>query len=54
MHLLFLYAEHEDVDVLREYGLLPQDLDTLNHINPFRKFKAKTLMNLKNDLRVPV
>ena len=52
MHLLFLYAENEDVDVLREYGLLPQDLDTLNHINPFRKFKAKTLMNLKNDLRV--
>jgi hypothetical protein len=51
-HLLLLrdYAEAGDVATLREYGLLPQDLDVLNHLSPFRKIKAKTLAGLKKSL----
>lgn len=50
MHLLFLYAEHENLEMLREHNLKPQDIDALNHINPFRKIKAKTLSYIKNGL----
>ena len=48
--LLHTYAEKGDVDVLREYMLEPQDLDVLNHLNPYRKMKPKDLAALKKSL----
>jgi hypothetical protein len=43
------YAETENVDILREYGIEPQDLDVMNHLSS-RKIKAKTLSSLKKCL----
>ena len=56
IHLLFMYAEREDLEVLCAHNLKPQDLDVLNHVSPFRKIKAKALASLKHELgkRVPV
>ena len=44
------YAEREMVEPLRDYGLLPQDIDVLNHLSPTRKLKAKTVTLLKKCL----
>ena len=44
------FAEHENVDVLKEYGLQPQDIDVLNHLSPLRKMKPKTVSLLKKCL----
>ena len=48
--LLHTYAQKGDVDVLKEYKLLPQDLDVLNHLSPTRKIKPKDLAALKKSL----
>jgi hypothetical protein len=48
--ILYEYAERNNLDVLREYNLKPQDLDVLNHLSPLRKIKAKTLASLKKSL----
>ena len=48
--LLREYAEHEQVEPLREYGLEPQDIDVLNHLSPLRKLKPKTVSSLKKCL----
>ena len=47
------YAEHENVDILKDYRLQPQDIDILNHLSPFRKIKAKTVGYLKKCLSAP-
>lgn len=44
------YAEAGDVSLMKEYRFTPQDLDTLNHLSPLRKIKAKTLVSLKKCL----
>jgi hypothetical protein len=48
--LLHTYAQNGDVAVLKEHGLLPQDLDVLNHLSPTRKIKPKDLAALKKSL----
>ena len=48
--LLREYAEHEDVKPLQEYGLTAPDMDVLNHMNPYRKLKPKTLSTIKKCL----
>ena len=48
--LLHTYAQKGDVDMLKEYKLLPQDLDVLNHLSPNRKIKPKDLAALKKSL----
>ena len=48
--LLHTYAQQGDVGVLKEHGLLPQDLDVLNHLSPYRKIKPKDLASLKKSL----
>lgn len=48
--LLREYAEHEQFEPLREYGLEPQDIDVLNHLSPLRKLKPKTVSFLKKCL----
>ena len=50
LQLLREYAERGEVGPLKEYGLLPQDIDTLNHLSPLKKMKAKTLAALKKSL----
>lgn len=50
LHLLREYAERGDVGPLRDYGFVPQDIDTLNHLSPLRKIKAKNLAALKKSL----
>ena len=44
------FAESENVEILKEYGLQPQDIDVLNHLSPLRKIKAKTVSSLKKCL----
>jgi len=44
------YAERENIEILKEYKLQPQDIDVLNHLSPFRKIKAKTVGYLKKCL----
>jgi hypothetical protein len=48
--LLREYAEREMPGPLIEYGLLPQDIDVMNHLSPGRKLKAKTITLLKKCL----
>lgn len=50
LQLLREYAERGEVGPLKEYGLVPQDIDTLNHLSPLKKMKAKTLAALKKSL----
>jgi hypothetical protein len=40
-------VEHGDFAAFVEYDLIPADLDTLNHLSPFTKLKAKTISILK-------
>jgi len=51
LHLMREYAERGEVGPLKEYGLLPQDMDTLNHLSPLKKMKAKNLAALKKSLQ---
>lgn len=44
------FAELENVEILRDYQLQPQDVDVLNHLSPLRKIKAKTVSSLKKCL----
>lgn len=44
------YAEAGDTSLIKEYRFTSQDLDTLNHLSPLRKIKAKTLASLKKCL----
>ena len=44
------FAELENVEILRDYQLQPQDIDVLNHLSPLRKIKAKTVSSLKKCL----
>jgi len=51
LHQLREYAERGDAGPLKEYGLVPQDIDTLNHLSPLKKMKAKNLAELKKSLQ---
>lgn len=44
------YAENENAEILKEYGIQPQDIDVLNHMSPLRKIKTKTVGSLKKCL----
>lgn len=44
------YAEHGNVEILKEYQIQSQDLDVMNHLSPLRKIKAKNLAALKKSL----
>jgi hypothetical protein len=46
---LKIYADIENVEMLKEYGIEPQDLDVMNHLSA-RKIKARTLSSLKKCL----
>jgi hypothetical protein len=48
--LLHTYAQKGDVGVLSEHGLLPQDLDVMNHLSLNNKIKPKDLAALKKSL----
>jgi hypothetical protein len=48
--MLHTYAQKGNIDVLKEYKLLPQDLDVLNHLSPNKKIKPKDLAVLKKSL----
>lgn len=50
--LLRTYAELGNVEILKEYKFLPQDMDVMNHLNPLRKMKVKALASLKKSLAV--
>jgi hypothetical protein len=50
IYLLRRYAEEENVKILQDYKLQPQDIDVLNLLNPTHKIKAKTLTFLKKCL----
>lgn len=45
--LLRQYAEEGNYEILREYGIQPQDVDVMNHLSPVRKLKPKTLSTVK-------
>jgi Replication factor RFC1 C terminal domain len=47
---LRVQAENENVETLKEYGFTSQDIDVLNHLNPLRKLKPKTVSYLKKCL----
>lgn len=40
-------AEAGDYEILREYGIQPQDVDVMSHLSPLRKLKPKTLSTIK-------
>ena len=40
-------AEAGDYEILREYGIQPQDVDVMSHLSPMRKLKPKTLNTIK-------
>ena len=44
------YAENENVEILQEYHLIPQDMDVMNHLSPLRKIKPKVISNIKKCL----
>lgn len=50
--MLRAYALHNNVDILKEYKLVSQDLDVLNHLtyDPKNKIKPKDLTNLKKQM----
>jgi hypothetical protein len=45
--LLRTKAEAGDYELLREYGIQPQDVDVMSHLSPLRKLKPKTLITIK-------
>ena len=45
--LLRDHAEAGNYEILREYGLQPQDVDVMSHLSPVRKLKPKTLSTIK-------
>jgi hypothetical protein len=51
MLLLRTYVENEDVDILGEYCIQPQDIDVLDHLSPYSKIKSKTLSSVKKWLK---
>lgn len=40
-------AEAGDYEILREYGIQPQDVDVMSHLSPLRKLKPKALSTIK-------
>jgi len=40
-------AEDGNYDILREYGIQPQDVDVMSHLSPLRKLKPKALSTIK-------
>lgn len=48
--LLRTYAEKGDLELLREYRLIRQDIDVMNHLSPLRKLKASMVASIKKAL----
>ena len=48
--MLHTYAQKGNIDVLKEHGLMSQDLDVLNHLSLYNKIKPKDLAVLKKSL----
>ena len=40
-------AEAGDYELLKEYGIQPQDVDVMSHLSPLRKLKPKALSTIK-------
>jgi hypothetical protein len=40
-------AEDGNYEILREYGIQPQDVDVMSHLSPLRKLKPKALSTIK-------
>ena len=40
-------AEAGNYEILREYGIQPQDVDVMGHLSPLHKLKPKTLSTIK-------
>lgn len=49
--LLRSYAEKGNVEILKDYKLIPQDIDVMNHLSPLRKIKAKDVQVIKKNLQ---
>lgn len=45
--LLRNMAEAGDYELLKEYGIQPQDVDVMSHLSPLRKLKPKALSTIK-------
>ena len=41
------YAYRQNIDVLRDYNIQPQDIDVLNYLSPYTKIKPKNVALLK-------
>jgi len=44
------YANQQNIDILRDYKIQPQDVDVLNYLSPYTKIKPKTVSILKKCL----
>jgi len=56
LNLLISYIEDDvkkGTDLLNEYGFKKEDIDTMNHISPIRKFKPKMINYLKKSINPP-
>ena len=40
-------AEAGDYEILKEYGIQPQDVDVMSHLSPIRKLKPKAVSTIK-------
>jgi hypothetical protein len=51
LHVLKLYAQNGNIDILKEYNITPQDFDIINHICIQNKLKQRDVNNIKKCLR---
>ena len=48
--LLKTYAENQNIDILHEYKIQPQDVDVLNYLSPYTKIKPRVVSTIKKCL----
>ena len=51
LHLLKLYAQKGNIDILKQYNITAQDFDIINHICVQNKLKQRDVNNIKKCLR---
>ena len=51
LHLLKLYAQSGNIDILRAYNITAQDFDIVNHLCIKNKLKQRDVNNIKKQLR---
>ena len=48
--LIRTYADRQNIEILRDYNIQPQDIDVLNYLSPYSKIKPKVVSVLKKCL----